>query len=1262
MLNSPAANFPTLSPDAENIPLASNTIYERQLLQKKHGFPLWIPHPNVRLPKSYTDKGVSVGDVGIITPHGAFDYLFNVCLHAEHPNNSGQLPEGFVPLLIQQKDIAEHPEHGPGSHICSSSVTSSRKTKCLSFQSGESEGAILTLPEGAIHEDVRNLTKFREYAALHAPSWYRFANGVCGREIENGELHLVTGCDKTTSWGMATFSRLSSQVAVPTSLDFRFDTDADGCICSWEQAGNAEVKSNSNAQDSEGNRFRNQCTFIRSYTVTLSEEEWAKVQASVEVSGYASDATTDTVASRSSNLSKNALKRLFSSFSQKSYPSSQRSQSSTTTKRFTDLPTRAPHPSTIINKLLLAKHPRARVGVTHDEEWAELIPDPCNPPSPTVLWEDIQARFDVILDASGGTYLSLKEPPSSGLEQKPILADIEVPLLAESRPSSISRTASDNEVDHTKYTLESLMESLATSETPDPAEARLLVKMLSTQPPPAFPALQRVLLPLFCPQNPATHSVGFAVMASYWENPFVKESKEPRLTSDRLACFTFFLDPALVSWSLENWEIQFKSFKAVTKDGTRIVGVESVAIDMLKKWLLVAFQQLAHLSAASETECQVECERCVLAVGMYLVDILKQKDNVARIYEDALLDVLKFHATLIDQLILIPGPQSQASDLLVESPISPSVQQSLRRGHKKRGSSLSLSNIIFSNPLSPTPATPTPKPQTPTSTAPLKHPAEHAIALFLEHLNHHLLHLTSSQLWSVLPPLFRGLAFCASPLPRLTLQVAHNKPITLEDRIVDLLNTLAPSASFPTCVQILKHYLFPYTTPEIEEMNLTPQATGQNEDTGEGVATLKEFPFPVAPAGPPTSPSSANQQDGPDHKVLDSLYLMIMTGLGASRTLRNYVRRALAARLENVYHAQDTPSANRSVIDQDLLDVVWLRHNPISQDRTPTPRIPTEARTLASSIDAWVAWDVDLPTLELSPSQYNLYEKVRDGREHILEESAGILKDIYQEFDGREERTLSGDECELDPINDGLKCLSAYLVSLQSPDGSPFIVNAFHPGDAPTPLLRSITTLLSRDFSRCNTPLLAEILLLVCDHVTDDNTAGIPTLMMDKHLLNPISPEWIDNWRRLLSIPTLMHVTRPQTRKAIIDALHDVYFAIKDIPPARQALANLVVEMSPSMIGPSFCDPLWRILEDDAVSLTSHLDSPEPSASVRLLTHLAFSQPDSTALPVIRTLIDIFSQISFTAVSASQIVQRVSLYLFQSFSCVFGPTETTESI
>jgi hypothetical protein len=91
---------------------------------------------------------------------------------------------------------------------------------------------------------------------------------------------------------------------------------------------------------------------------------------------------------------------------------------------------------------------------------------------------------------------------------------------------------------------------------------------------------------------------------------------------------------------------------------------------------------------------------------------------------------------------------------------------------------------------------------------------------------------------------------------------------------------------------------------------------------------------------------------------------------------------------------------------------------------------PTE-QTLASSIDAWIAWDTDLPEVELHSSQYQLYEKVRDGREHILEEEAGILKDIYQEFDSREEAEVTPNETELEPVNDALKCLATYLVSLQ---------------------------------------------------------------------------------------------------------------------------------------------------------------------------------------------------------------------------------------
>ncbi|KAF6750827.1 hypothetical protein DFP72DRAFT_909439 [Ephemerocybe angulata] len=1279
------------SDNEEDDTLAGNIIYERQLLQKKHGFPLWIPHPNMRLPKSYTDKGVSVGDVGIVTPYGSFDYLFNVCLHAEHPNNAGPLPEGFVPLLIQQKDISETPEHGPGSYLCSSSVTSTQDhASSLSFHSVEGEGAVLTMPEGAIHEDVRNLSKFREYAAVHAQNWYKFTNGVCGREIENGELHLVTGCDKTTSWGMATFARLAGGDAsaatqpplAPVSLDFMFhltsDSEAgDGCVCSWTQSGNAEVKSTSNSADADGVRHRNQCTFFRSHTVTLSEDEWAKVQATVEVAngGYVSDATSDT-ASRSSRTPKNALKRLFSSFSQKSGSStSSRSQAPVVTKSFTETPRRLPHPSATINKLLLQKNPRARVAVTHDDEWALLIPDPSNPPSTPDLWSDIQLKFDIVLDASGSVYLALKEAFSLKLklDQNSILTDVDLPPGASSilsPPPATPRAAlgatpeyPDELVDRSKHTPESLIDSIAVSKTPNPAEVRLLVKMLSTQAPPPFPTLQRALFPLFVDKEdstgviPVLHTLGFDVMAAYWENPFVKDSDEPRMSSDRLSCFTFFLEPTLVSWSLENWETQFKAFQSVTKHGQQIKGVEVTVIDMLKRWLLITFQRLVQLSTANEPEATAECERCILVVGRYLADLLKQENNVARIYDEVLIDVLRFHSLLIDQLILIPGPQT-AQNLSLESPASPTIEKSLRRAHKKTGSSLSISSLMFATAPSPSP---TPKPAPPSPS--VKHPAELAISLFLEHLSGHLLNLKASQLMNVLPPLFRALAFCASPLPRLTLQGSANKPASLEDRIVDLLNTLVPTSSFPTCMRALKQHLFPAETGESGNTTPTKSTAAADAAVNEASAGTNseatEFPFPMPATA--TTPHSMPGTATSNNRFFDSLYLMIMTGLGASRTLRNFVRRALAARLESVYSTKESEGAkqprekpvgaiNRFAIDQDLLDVVWLRHS-----HSVSSHLDKSVRTLASSIDAWVAWDTDLPEAELHSSQYNLYEKVRDGREHILEEGAGILKDIYQEFELSEEAMVKRDESELEPINDALKCLCMYLVSLQSPDGTPFVINAFHPGDAPTPLLRSITTLLSRDFSRNADPVLAEILFLVCDHVTDDNTARIPDLMLDHHQLFPITPQWIENWGRLLSNQTLLSSSRPLTRKAVIDALHSAYFFIKDIPAHRRMLADVVIEYTPSIVGPQFCDPLWEILEDDAVIAVSDIfDHPEDEEkdlppSIRLLVKLVFSQPDAAARPVLRTLINIFSQISFTPLSSSQTVQKVSLHLFVTF-------------
>jgi hypothetical protein len=163
-----------------------------------------------------------------------------------------------------------------------SSGTSAGFCSGVVFQCSGPMGAILVLPEGGSRVDLQNRERVLRYAAQNGMSWYRFVNGPLGRRVQNGSLYVVTGCDKSPAWGVASYSIPLGDTKFclkfmtvgsgedSTSLEYRWE----GCHSAAVRTGRQQVRSSeatlgSGEPQARTNMTFNQCAFIRGYRISV---------------------------------------------------------------------------------------------------------------------------------------------------------------------------------------------------------------------------------------------------------------------------------------------------------------------------------------------------------------------------------------------------------------------------------------------------------------------------------------------------------------------------------------------------------------------------------------------------------------------------------------------------------------------------------------------------------------------------------------------------------------------------------------------------------------------------------------------------------------------------------------------------------------------------------------------------------------------------------------------------------------------------------
>ncbi|KAM6499196.1 hypothetical protein JOM56_004704 [Amanita muscaria] len=321
--------------------------YTRSMLHCMIGYPLYEPEPFNELSKEYLRKGVNVGDVGFVREDGTFDFLFNICPTENGLPNPPNLPDGSSLRSEYSKTRTMRPLP-PDTCFFPPTVT---KTESGKYMCKGTEGAILVLPKGAIQDEAINRGRFEELAKRYGVQWYEYTK-FRGRSISNGSLYLVTSFTKCTQWGIAVFDRPCDSGQALTFVSNPL---------SWKGLGALTTKvANLNKGDTP-----NQCVFLRGYKIMIRQDIFDKLPTRKPAQRIRGGGGND------------LLSRVLSGGNPLTRTKKSNAKKSDKAPLTANVNPSLAHPSDLINAELLTQNPDAKVALTHDDVWCDLLRDVC---------------------------------------------------------------------------------------------------------------------------------------------------------------------------------------------------------------------------------------------------------------------------------------------------------------------------------------------------------------------------------------------------------------------------------------------------------------------------------------------------------------------------------------------------------------------------------------------------------------------------------------------------------------------------------------------------------------------------------------------------------------------------------------------------------------------------------------------------------------------------------------------------------------------